>query len=193
MKLTCPNCGKTVEQEILSSKIVKNGVEYLLKCTNCGYTYKKTIEDKKMVSLKVIWSDKSESTTKKLTLFEDDVVAVGDEIRVSNINSLVTSIESHGKRVKKAMAKDIDTLWMKRFDRVIVKVSVNSGSRTIPLEIIAAPDEEFYIGDLVEGNGIRAVIHKIKSRDRFVIRGGVEARDIVRVYAKEIKEIGRVS
>lgn len=191
MKLTCPNCGKTVEQEILSSKIVKNGMEYLLKCTNCGYTYKKVIEDKKMVKLKVVWSDRDTSTTKNLTLFEDDVVAVGDEISISKVNSLVTSIESHGKRVKKAMAKDIDTLWIKRFDRVIVKVSVNCGGRTVPLEISAAPDEEFYVGDLIESDSMRAVIHKIKAHDKFISRGKAEARDIVRIYAKEIKEIGR--
>ena len=191
MKLTCPNCGKIVEQEILSSRIVKNGVEYLLKCTNCGYTYKKIIEDKRMVKLKVIWSDRDKSSSKSITMFEDDVIAVGDEISVSKINSLVTSIDSHGKRVKKAMAKDIDTVWMKRFDRVIIKISVNSGSRTIPLEIPAAPDEEFYVGDMIESNGIRAVIHKIKIRDKFITRGGAEARDIVRIYAKEIKEIGR--
>ena len=191
MKLTCPNCGKSVEQRIISSKMVKNGVEYLLKCTNCGYTYRKIIEDKKMVNLKVVWSDGNISTIKNITTFEDDVIAVGDEISVSNINSLVTSIESHGKRVKKAIAKDVDTLWMKRFDRVIVKISINCGRRTVPSEIFAAPDEEFYVGDLIESDEIRAVIHKIKIRGQFITRGGAEARDIVRIYAKEIKEAGR--
>ncbi len=191
MKLACPNCGKVVEQEIISSKMVKNGVEYILKCTNCGYTYRKIIENKKMINLKVVWSDRDVSEVKNLTVFEDDVVSVGDEMNVSGINSLITAIDSQGKRVKKASAKDIDTVWAKRFDRVFVKVSINRGERTIPAEIVATPDEEFYIGDLIEVNGIKAVIHKIKVKDRFVTRGGAEARDIVRIYAKEIREVRR--
>ncbi len=191
MKLVCPNCGKAVEQEILSSKTIKNGIEYLLRCTNCGYTYKKIVEDKKVINLKVIWSDRDISEVKHLSMFEDDVISVGDEINISDVNSLVTAIDSHGKRVRKAKVKDIDTLWAKRFDRVYVKISINRGERTVPVEILAAPDEEFYVGDLLEINGMRAVIHKIKIKDRFVTRGGAEARDIVRIYAKEVREVRR--
>ncbi len=188
MILTCPNCGKDVEQEILSYKETKNGREYLLRCTECGYTYKKEIKEAKMKELKVIWSWKGESEVRKFSTFEDEILRVGDEITVNGINSLITAIDSNGKRVEKAMAEDIDTLWAKRFDEVIVKVSINRGERTLSGEITADPHEEFYIGDIVEVNGINGVIHRIKTTERFVHRGGALARDIVRIYAKEIRE-----
>ncbi len=189
MKLLCPNCNKEVEHEILAVKYRKNGVEYTLKCKNCGYTYKKFFEDEKMVDLKVIWSWRDRSEVKRITKLEEDVLSLGDEIRVDGINSQITAIESGGRRVKSAKVKDIDTVWAKRFDKVIVKVSVNRGSKTASYEIVAHPDEEFYIGDILDLERSHAVIHKIKTKERFLLKGGARARDIVRIYAKEIREI----
>ncbi len=188
MKLVCPNCGEEMEHEIISMKSVKKGVEYTLKCKKCGYVYKKTIPEEKMKELKVIWSDRDRSEVKKIYKLEEDILTVGDEISVENINSQITAIDSGGKRVNKAKVGNIDTLWAKRFDRVIVKISVNRGSRTASYEITSHPDEEFYIGDIIEINGRHVVIHKIKIMEKFITRGGARARDIVRIYAKEIKE-----
>ncbi len=188
MYLVCPNCGVESEHEILSFKDTKGGKEYVLRCKNCGYTYSRTVKDSKMIDLKVIFSEQGKSYIKKYSTFEDDILSVGEEIRVEGINSLVTAIDSSGRRVQKAAATDIDTLWVKRFDTVIVKISINRGERTLSGEVVAAPDEEFYIGDIVEVNGIHGVVHKIKTMERFVHRGGALAREIVRVYAKEIRE-----
>ncbi len=191
MKLVCPNCGKESEHEIVSYKEVKDGVEYVLRCRNCGYTYRKVIKEEKMKDIKVIWSWRDKSQVKRYSTFEDDVISVGEEIRVDGINSLVTAIDSRGKRVERARAGDVDTLWVKRFDRVVVKVSVNRGERTTSHEIIASPDEEFYIGDIIDLDGHHAVIHKIKTEERFIHRGGAMAREIVRIYAKAIREVRR--
>ena len=188
MKLVCPNCGNESEHEIVSYKEVKDGVEYVLRCRNCGYTYRKVIKEEKMKDIKVIWSWRDKSQVKRYTTFEDDVISVGEEIRVDGINSLVTAIDTRGKRVERARAGDVDTLWVKRFDRVVVKVSVNRGERTTSHEIIASPDEEFYIGDIIDLDGHHAVIHKIKTEERFIHRGGAMAREIVRIYAKAIRE-----
>ncbi len=192
MKLICPNCNKETEHEILAMKSLKKGIEYTLKCKNCGYVYKKFIEEEKMREIKVIWSWREKSEVKKIVKLEEDILSVGDEILINNINSQITAIDSKGKRVKKAKVKDIDTLWAKRFDRVVVKISVNRGSKTIPYEIISHPDEEFYIGDIIEVNGRHAAIHKIKTKERFITRGGARARDIVRIYAKEITAKGNI-
>ncbi len=189
MKLLCPNCNVEAEHEILSMKSMKKGVEYLLKCKNCGYTYSKFFEDERMKQIKVVWSWRDKSQVKSISKLEEDIITVGDEMPVEGINSQVTGIESGGKRVKRAKVKDIDTLWMKRFDKVVVKVSVNRGSKTSSYEIIAHPDEEFYIGDIIDLERSHAVIHKIKTKERFIMRGGAPARDIVRVYAKEIREV----
>ncbi len=188
MNLICPNCGNEGEHEIVSYKEVKGGTEYLVRCKNCGYTYSIVMKEEKMKDIKVIFSWKGESEVKKYSTFENDILHVGDEIRVAGINTLITAIDSKGKRVEKGVAKDIDTIWAKRFDKVIVKVSINRGDRTISHEITANPDEEFYIGDILEFNKGHAVIHKIKTNDRFIHRGGAMARDIVRIYAKEIRE-----
>ncbi len=188
MKLICPNCGEEIEHEILAFREEKTGVEYTLRCNNCGYTYKKFIKEEKMLSLKVIWSWQEESEVKKFSAFEEDILSVGDEITVSGINSIITAIDSHSKRVRSAAAKDIDTIWAKRFDSVVVKISINRGNRTTTHTLIANPHEEFYVGDLIEIDGIHAMIHKIKNVDKFINRGGEIARNIVRIYAKEIRE-----
>ena len=188
MNLICPNCGKEGEHEIVSYKEVKGGTEYLVRCKNCGYTYSIVMKDEKMKDIKVIFSWKGESEVKKYSTFQEDILHVGEEIRVDGINALITALDSNGKRVKKGEAKDIDTIWAKRFDKVIVKVSVNRGERTISHELTANPNEEFYIGDILEFNKSHAVIHKIKTKERFIHRGGAMARDIVRIYAKEIRE-----
>ncbi len=188
MNLICPNCGKEGEHEIVSYKEVKGGTEYLVRCKNCGYTYSIVMKDEKMKDIKVIFSWKGESEVKKYSTFQEDILHMGEEIRVDGINALITALDSKGKRIEKGEAKDIDTIWAKRFDKVIVKVSVNRGERTIAHEITANPNEEFYIGDILEFNKSHAVIHKIKTKERFIYRGGAMARDIVRIYAKEIRE-----
>ncbi len=188
MNLICPNCGKEVEHDIVSYKEIKGGTEYLVKCKNCGYTYTIVMKEDKMRDIKVIFSWKDKSEVKKYSTYEEDILHVGDEIRVDGINSLITALESKGRRVNKAQAKDVQTIWAKRFDEIFVKVSINRGERTLSHEITTDPDEEFYIGDILEINNFHAVIHKIKTKEQFIHRGGAAARDIVRIYAKEIRE-----
>ena len=45
----------------------------------------------------------------------------------------VTAIECGGRRLPRAKAKDITTLWTRTIDRVVVKISVHDGRKTIPL------------------------------------------------------------
>ena len=73
-------------------------------------------------------------------------------------------------------------------DKVKVKFSISKGPRTLAKELVALPDEEFHVGDMVEIGRMKVVIHKIKCRDGMVREGGAEASTIVRVYAKGIKE-----
>ena len=86
MKLICPNCNKETEHRILSMRSMKNGIEYTLKCSNCGYVYKKYVEEEKMKEVKVIWSWRDKSEVKKILKLEEDILAVGDEISINNIN-----------------------------------------------------------------------------------------------------------
>ena len=188
MQLICPNCGENTGHKVISTRVGDKGIWYVLQCTKCGYTYKKYIENEKIKDVKVIWSWREKSEVKKISLFEEDTLKIGDEITVNGINSKITAIDSMGRRVKSAKVKDMDTIWAKRFDKVIVKISVNRGRKTIPVEIVVHPDEEFYVGDIINIKKMKCVIHKIKIEKKFIVKGSALARDIVRIYAKEIRE-----
>jgi uncharacterized Zn finger protein len=86
--------------------------------------------------------------------------------------------------VGEATAREISTIWGKRFDKVRVKISVNKTSKTLAAEIFALPDEEFYVGDTFTVGKDDVVIHYIKTKEGMVRNGGVPARDIVRIYTK---------
>ena len=87
----------------------------------------------------------------------------------------------------RALAKDVTAIWAKRFDKVHVKVSINDVHKTIPAEVDALPEEEFFIGDLMTIGRYDVVITQIKTRDAMARRGAVMARDIVRIYAKRAR------
>ena len=67
-----------------------------------------------------------------------------------------------------------------------VKFSINKKDVTVSRSILASPDEEFYIGDSLKIDRDYVVIHRIKTHTGIVRKGGVQARDIVRVYGKKI-------
>src|SRR5439155_1423812 len=100
----------------------------------------------------------------------------------------VTAVEAEGRRVAAARAKEVGTVWAKRVDRVRVKFSVNKGNRTVPHDVLAAPDEEFEIGEIVDLGRDRAVVHHIRTRQRTVRQGRVRADDIVRMYGRIVRE-----
>ncbi|MCK4444471.1 MAG: hypothetical protein KAW09_08005, partial [Thermoplasmata archaeon] len=163
-------------------------LECVVKCTECGDVRKATIKREKSVLVKVIVSKDDESQRKEIELLVNEEVFVGDRMLVEGLEVEVSSIESGGRRVEVALAGEIDALWTKRADRVKVKFSISKGHKTLPKEILAEPDEEFYVGDMVELGRMKVVIHKIKCKDGMVREGGAPASSIVRVYAKGIKE-----
>ena len=93
-----------------------------------------------------------------------------------------------GRRVDGAKAKAVATIWAKRIDQVRVKFSVNKGNRTVPHEVLAAPDEEFEVGEIVDLGKDRAVVHHIRTRLRTIRMGRVRADEIVRMYGRVVRE-----
>ena len=89
--------------------------------------------------------------------------------------------------MEKCDIKAISTIWAKKFDKVIVKISINKHTKTIPTQIDAMPDEEFFVGDLMTVGKEQVVIHSIKAKEGAVRRGSVPARDIVRIYTKAVR------
>jgi len=189
--LDCPRCGETIHR-ILKGKVTgKKGetIECVVKCSECGDVRKTTVKRERPVSVSLIVSSEEESQRKKIELLPSEEVAVEDRMIVDGLEVEVSSIESGGKRVDIASAKEIDTLWTKRADKVKVKFSISKGPKTLSKEILAEPDEEFFVGDMVELGRMKVVIYRIKCKERMVRKGGAPALDIVRIYAKGIKEV----
>lgn len=187
--LDCPSCGENAVHEVLRGKMGKkqDTLEATVKCQECGHTYTTVVREPESIKVPIIVSDRSKSSKEEIELMEDEILSVGDEIFLGENQLLVTSIESKGKRVENCEPANIDTIWAKKYDHVIVKISINKHTQTIPAELEALPDEEFYVGDLMTIGTEKVAIHSIKTESGMVRRGSAEARDIVRIYAKAVR------
>ena len=187
--LDCPSCGENAVHEVLRGKMGKkqDTLEATVKCQECGHTYTTVVREPESLKIPIIVSDRSESHREEIELMEDEILSVGDEIFLGESQLLVTAIESKGKRVENCEPANIDTIWAKKFDHVIVKISINKHTQTIPAELEALPDEEFYVGDLMTIGTEKVAIHSIKTASGMVRRGSAEARDIVRIYANAVR------
>lgn len=189
--LKCPSCGEVVPHRVLRGKIGgKDEIvfEGVVKCSKCDTVSNLVTREPKpiQVPLVVSWLEKSEKTSLEFSPEED--VSVGEELDLGDTRIKITAIESGGRRVPGACAKDVATLWAKRTDQVRVKFSVNKGNRTVPHEVLAAPDEEFEVGEIVDLGKERAVVHHIRTGQRTVTRGRVRADAIVRMYGRRVRE-----
>jgi uncharacterized Zn finger protein len=114
---------------------------------------------------------------------EDEAVESPEE----GMPCLVTAIEVGTRRVPRAKVSSMDTVWLKRFDRVKLKVSVNTGRRTISRELWAGPEERFEVGDILTAGDMQLVIHSMNTGGRRLKRGIAAAKDIRRIYGREVE------
>jgi uncharacterized Zn finger protein len=187
--IECPTCGERTLHEVLKGKIGRKRMvmETTVKCRECGHTHSTIIREEKPVEIPVIVSEQGESRRERIELEPDEVIALEDELFVGDTYVMITSLETEGRRVRQAPADRIDTIWAKRYDKIKVKISVNKGHKTLPSELFAMPDEEFYVGDIIPVGREKAVIHQMKVSGGMVRDGSVEARDIVRIYARVMR------
>ncbi|MEW5748013.1 MAG: HVO_0476 family zinc finger protein [Candidatus Thermoplasmatota archaeon] len=186
----CPQCKAETLHEVLSGRMGGRSVSVLestVKCRDCGHVHHVTVKASKPVEVPVVISWLKESSRGKLVLGPDEVLSVGDEVMCGELPTMVTSIESKGARKRSAKASDIDTVWAKRFDKLKILFSVNAHGRTFSDFVMAVPDEEFCIGDIMEFNKRPVVIHSIRIQERTIRKGSALARDIVRVYGAVVR------
>ncbi len=189
--LTCKVCGETVPHRVLRGKIGGTDevvFEGVVKCSHCGSVSNVVTREPKPIQVPIIlsWLEHSERTS--LEFSPEEAVSVGQELDLGDTRIAITAIESAGRRVAGAKAKGVATIWAKRVDQVRVKFSVNKGNRTVPHEVLAARDEEFEVGEIVDLGKDRAVVHHIRTRLRTIRLGRVRADEIVRMYGRIVRE-----
>ena len=187
--LDCPSCGEKTLHEVLKGRISKGGdvLETTVKCQECQHVHSAVVREPKSTKVAIILSDMGATKKTEFEFGEEEMVVVGDELFIGDTNVVITAIEKGERRVPEAVAKEIKTIWAKKFDKVRVRISVNKTSKTLAAELTALPDEEFFVGDILNIGRDSVVIHYIKTRESMVRQGGVPARDIVRIYAKSAR------
>lgn len=190
--LDCPNCGEKTLHKILKGKVQKGKnitLDAVVRCSRCKGTHKALVKELGTVPVPIIVSWQEESEKKCIELHPEEEVSVGDEFMLDG-RVIVKSLESEGKRVQKALVKEIDTIWAKKHDRVVVKASLNRGRKSWSRELEVIPEEEFFIGEILTFGKLDAVVHRIKTRNRALKTGSACADEIERIYCKVIRKSG---
>ena len=128
----CPECNDETEHDV-----VTESRDLLVRCTACGHhqRIKKESEPQSIV-VKTIVSKEGTSLVCGIELAEDEECSVGDhlvaECGEDAFGVEVSSIESGERRVNRAKAPEITTLWTRTIEQVVVKISIHDGRKTAP-------------------------------------------------------------
>lgn len=182
--LPCPSCGEECDHLLVDDS--RNPV---VRCTICGHTHRRVpAKEAEEIPVRVIVSQEGESRVCSVSLEPGEFVALGDFLAtecgddVSGVE--VTSIESKGKRVKRARARDASALWTRAIDQVVVRASVHKGWVTRPVSVVCEGGEEFAVGASWTFGPLPFRITHIKLRDGRVLR-----RESQRAPARSVKRI----
>jgi len=187
----CPICKCETLHEVLSGKMSGKAnavMDSTVRCRECEHVHHIVLKIEKPVEIPVVISWLDKSTRGKILLGPDEALSVEDEIMCGEEPLIVTSIESKGGRPRRAKAREIDTIWAKKFSKVRVPFSVSHAGKSYSDHVLALPDEEFFVGDIVTVGRHEVVIHTIKTEGRVMRTGGTQAREIVRVYANIVRK-----
>jgi uncharacterized Zn finger protein len=187
--LECPTCRGRSEHEIL-----KEARDLLVRCVECGTVHHVPLSAKPQeLTIRTIVSHEDESRVCAAELFSDEKCTLGDlivaECGDEAFGVEVTGIECGERRVRRATADSITTLWTRMIDEVVLKVSVHEQRTTKPLYIRCAGEEDFEIGKVYEVGNMRFRVTNIKLRDGALMRKEgwkAYARKIKRLYARRI-------
>ena len=188
--LDCPTCQDETLHKIVKARVSgkkKKVMDALVRCNECKSKYAMSLQVSVPVEIPVVisWLEKSERTM--LEADPDSELVVGDEIFLGEQRVKITAIESGGKRVNTALAREIETIWSVRYEKVRVKISISKRDKTVSKEILAVPEEEFYVNDMLTVDKMNVVIHRIKTEDGVLRTGMAHAKDIKRVYGRIVR------
>lgn len=182
----CPDCDDETEHQILKGRMGKASIEGTFRCNSCGRVTSETIKIPELLEVPVVFSDGDESEVTRTTIESNDVIQIDDEFFLDDGRRVcVTHVDViDGPTTKKVLATNVRKLWVKQFDILSVKVSVNDDRKTYSLRVEAEPDDEFVVGTQLSFEDFDCLIHAIKTKHSLVKRGAAEARDITRIYGK---------
>ncbi len=182
----CPVCDDYTEHQILKGRMGRSTIEGTFRCNECGRVTSETVNIPELLEVPVVFSDGEESESTTTTLESNEIISVDDEFFLDDgRRACVTHIDvADGSNVTKAQATEVKKLWVKQFDVLSIKVSVNDDRKTYSLRVDAEPDDEFVVGTQLQFEDFDCLIHAIKTKDSLVKRGAAEARDIRRIYGK---------
>ena len=166
----CPACGEETEHEV-----VAESRDLLLRCTACGHHQRKAKDPKPQVlGGRAIVSREGTSRVCSIELAGDDMCSVEDHLVAECGDDAfgveVTAIESGEKRVKRAKATDITTLWTRAIENVVVKISIHDGWKTLPLYLECDGETPFVVGETYSASGKKFRVTHLKLRDGPLMR-----------------------
>jgi len=189
--VVCPVCAEETLHKVLKGKIHAKGqevkVDATVECTVCARVHRSGVKETKPIEVQTVMSWKDTSERLKLEMAPDQVVSVGDVLQ-DEFPLLVTAVETKVRRERRAAAKDIVCIWAKRYDKVIVKFSINRGLKASPFEIEAAPEDEFSVKAVMDLGYGAIIITSIKTKDSIRDWGSAPASDIVRIYGRPFRD-----
>ncbi len=184
--LPCEVCSEETEHEVLKGRIVKKGagLEGVFKCTRCGTIEEKLVDLPVPKEVSVIISQHEKTIKKKATL-PPGMYRVDDEFYLDEMRCSITRIDAVEGRVERAELEDVECLWTKDISTVKVKISVNAGEETFSYVYPTGPEHTFSPNEIIEVEpGTYVRVKEIKYEGRQPEDGGIEAKNIVRIYGK---------
>lgn len=166
----CPECKEETEHEV-----VAESRDLLVRCTVCGHHQRIAKEQEPpVVGIKAIVSREGTSRVCSIELARDDECSVEDHLVAECGDDAfgveVTAIECGEKRVKKARAQEITTLWTRAIENVVVKISIHDGWKTIPLYMECDGEQPFMVNETYTASGRKFRVTHIKLRDGPLMR-----------------------
>lgn len=172
--------------------VVKEGQNPVVRCDSCKTVHSTTSKGVKQIDVRVVISVDNLSFKRKIMLDPDNIVNVGDEYLIEDEDEVrsveVTILElKDGKRMKNAKVKDIETIWSRFLDYIVLKVSISKRGKTWSIRIRSPGDYDFVVGNTEHLDKETFKISALKMRDGRMLRqiGDVAcAKDVKRIYGR---------
>lgn len=168
--VSCPECKDETEHEV-----VAESRDLLVRCTACGHHQRIRKEcEPPALRIRAIVSRESASQVCSIELAKEDECSVEDHLVAEcgddAVGVEITAIECGERRVKRAKAPDITTLWTRAIENVVVKISVHDGWKTIPLYLECDGEQPFVIGETYTVSRKKFTLSHLKLRDGPLMR-----------------------